>query len=225
MGMGRAGFTLGIGPSHEALVRDVYGLDYDHPGANTEEYIRIVTALLRGESIDVDGEHWTVHSGGWMVSPDHPVPVLLSALGPRLLRVAGEVADGTVLWLATPQVIGEHVAPLINGAAAAAGRPPPRIVAGLPVAVHDDVDEARQAQAGAAALYETRPSYRRVIELAGLSSAAETAIVGDEASVTAQLQSLIDAGATDIHAAIFPVGEDPKGSIRRTRALLASLCS
>ena len=224
-GMGRAGFTLGIGPSHEALVRDVYGLDYDHPGANTEEYVRIVTALLRGDDVDADGEHWTVHSTEWMVSPDHPVPVLLSALGPRLLRVAGEVADGTVLWLATPQVIGEHVAPLINSAAAAAGRPAPRIVAGLPVAVHDDVDEARQAQAGAAALYETRPSYRRVIELAGLSSAAETAIVGDEASVSAQLQSLLDAGATDIHAAIFPVGDDPKGSIQRTRSLLASLCS
>ncbi len=101
--MGRPGFTLGLGPSHEAVVRDVYGLSYDAPGANTEEYVRILVGLLRGDTIDVDGAHWTVHSAGRMVPPDHPVPVLVSALGPRLLRVAGEVADGTVLWLATPR--------------------------------------------------------------------------------------------------------------------------
>ncbi len=224
-GMGRAGFTLGIGPSHESVVRDVYGLNYDAPGANTEEYVRILTGLLRGETVDVDGAHWTTHSAGRMVPTDHPVPVLVSALGPRLLRVAGEIADGTVLWLATAQVIGERVTPIITAAAAAAGRPAPRIVAGLPVAVHDDVDEARQAQAGAAALYANRPSFQRVVELGGSSSAAETAIVGNEASVTTQLQSLLDAGATDMHAAIFPVGSDPKASIRRTRELLASLCT
>jgi F420-dependent oxidoreductase-like protein len=222
--MGRPGLTLGIGPSHEEVVRDVYGLDYASPGANTEEYVRILVRLLRGETVDVDGDHWTVHSAGRMVPPDHRVPVLVSALGPRLLRVAGEVADGTVLWLATARVIGEHVAPIINGAADAAGRPAPRIVAGLPVAVHDDVEEARAAQAQVAALYASRPNFRRIVELGGADSAAETAIVGDETSVTAQLQSLLDAGATDIHAAIFPVGDDPKASIRRTRQLLAGLC-
>jgi len=222
--MGRPGLTLGIGPSHEAVVRDVYGLNYDSPGANTEEYVRILVGLLRGDTIDVDGVHWTVHSAGRMVPPDHPVPVLVSALGPRLLRVAGEVADGTVLWLATPQVIAEHIAPVINEAARAAGRPAPRIVAGLPVAVHDDVDEARAAQVQAASLYASRPNFRRVVELGGSKSAADTAIVGDEASVATQLQSLLDAGATDIHAAIFPVGDDPKRSIRRTRELLAGLC-
>jgi len=138
--------------------------------------------------------------------------------------VAGEHADGTVLWMAPRAAIETHVTPRITDAAAAAGRPAPRIVAGLPVAVHDDVDEARAAQAQAAALYASRPNFQRVVELGGAASAADTAIVGDEASVTAQLQSLLDAGATDIHAAVFPVGDDPKGSVRRTRDLLASLC-
>ena len=138
--------------------------------------------------------------------------------------MAGEIADGTVLRLATAQVIGEHVAPVVNAAARAAGRPSPRIVAGLPVAVHDDVEEARAAQAQAATLYASRPNFQRVVELGGAASAADTAIVGDEDSVTAQLQSLLDAGATDIHAAIFPVGDDPPASVRRTRELLAGLC-
>jgi alkanesulfonate monooxygenase SsuD/methylene tetrahydromethanopterin reductase-like flavin-dependent oxidoreductase (luciferase family) len=115
------------------------------------------------------------------------------------------------------------VSPKIRAAAAAAGRPEPRIVAGLPVAVHDDVAEARAAQAQAAALYASRPNFRAVVEMGGSSSPADTAIVGDERSVTQQLQALLDAGATEIHAAIFPVGPDPKASIRRTRSLLASL--
>lgn len=221
--MGRPGLTLGLGPSHDAVIHDAYGLSYDQPGANTEEYVRIVAALLRGETVDIDGDHWVTHSAGRMVAPDHPVPVLVSALGPRLLRVAGEVAHGTILWLASAKVIETHVAPRINEAAAAAGRPAPRIVAGLPVAVHDDADAARAAQARAAALYASRPNFQRVVDLDGAASPADTAVVGDEASVTRQLQTLVDAGATDVHAAIFPVGDDPQASIRRTRELLASL--
>lgn len=221
--IGRPGVALGLGPSHDAVVRDVYGLSYDHPGADTEEYLRIVVALLRGDTVDVDGEHWTTHSAGRMVAVEHHVPVLLAALGPRLLRVAGEVADGTLLWLANAKVIEEHVSPRIRSAANAAGRPAPRIVAGLPVAVHDDVAEARAAQAQQAALYASRPNFRAVVEMGGSSSPAEAAIVGNERSVTQQLQSLLDAGATEIHAAIFPVGAEPTGSLVRTRSLLASL--
>ena len=87
--MGRPGFTLGLGPSHESLVRDVYGLSYDTPGQNTEEYIRIVTALLRGEEVDFRGEAWSTRSAGRMVDVAHEVHVLLSAMAPRMLRVAG----------------------------------------------------------------------------------------------------------------------------------------
>jgi len=177
--MGRPGFTLGVGPSHEAVVRDVYGLDYAAVGDNTDEYVRILTGLLRGDTLDVQGEHWSVASAGRMVDSDHPVPVLLAALGPRLLQIAGEVADGTILWLATADVIERHVVPRLHTAAADAGRPTPRIVAGLPVAVHDDVDEARAAQAEAARLYASRANFQRVVELGGAASAADTAVVGD----------------------------------------------
>ena len=148
--MGRPGLTIGIGPSHESIVRGVLGMSYDHPGRSTEEYIRILTGLVRGETVDFDGSDWSVHSAGRMASLPHPVPVLLSTLGPRLLRVAGEIADGTVLWMAPVRAVGEHIAPRIQAAAEAAGRPAPRIIAGLPVAVHDDVQEARAAQAATA---------------------------------------------------------------------------
>ena len=223
--MGRPGFTLGIGPSHQPLVEGVLGLSYDHPGRNTEEYVQILAGMLRGEDVDFDGEDWSAHTAGRAVAPAHPISVLVSALGPRLLRLAGEVADGTVLWMAPPRAIGEHVAPKVRAAAEAAGRPAPRIVAGLPVAVHDDITEARDAAAATSGMYAGMENYRRILELGGADSPAAAAIVGDEAAVAHQLQGLLDAGATDIWAAVFPVGGDRRASIGRTKDLLRSLIS
>lgn len=223
--MGRPGFTLGIGPSHEPLIRGVYGFSYDHPGRSTEEYLRIVTALLRGEDADLDGCDWSAHTQGRGVQPKQAVPVLVAALGPRLLRVAGELADGVVLWMALPRAIDSHVVPKLHAAASAAGRPTPRVVAGLPVAVHDDEAEARAAAVAASTMYSGMANYQRILEIGGASDPAEAAIVGRETSVRAQLQALIDAGATDIWAAVFPVGDDKRASMKRTTDLLRELVS
>src|SRR4051812_1353752 len=114
--MGRPGLTLGVGPSHRPLVEDVYGYSYDHPGRSTEEYVRILTALLAGDTVDMDGADWTAHTEGRAVAPMHPVAVLVSALGPRLLRLAGGVAGGTVLWMAPARAIESHVVPTITAA-------------------------------------------------------------------------------------------------------------
>jgi len=223
--MGRPGLTLGIGPSHRPLIEGVFGYRYDHPGRSTEEYVRILTDLLRGQVVDVDGEDWTAHTAGRAAPPAHPVPVLVSALGPRLLRLAGAVADGTVLWLAPAQAIETHVVPTITAAAADAGRPAPRIVAGLPVAVHDDEADARSAAVTYSSMYAGMANYQRILDIGGKATPADAAIVGDEATVRTQLHALLDAGATDIWAAPFPVGDDPKASLRRTRSLLQDLVS
>ncbi|MET8211635.1 TIGR03564 family F420-dependent LLM class oxidoreductase [Streptomyces sp. NPDC005373] len=223
--MGRPGLTIGIGPSHESLIRDVYGLSYDRPGRNTEEYVHILARLLRGEDVDFQGEDWTTRSAGRMAPLDQKVPVLLSALSPRMLRVAGQHADGTVLWMAPVKAIAGDIAPRIQRAAAEAGRPAPRIVAGLPVAVHDDVPEARAAVAATSGAYAGMPNYQRVLGLGGAETPADAALVGDEGAVTAQLHALLEAGATDIWAAIVPVGPDPAASVRRTRSLLRELAS
>jgi F420-dependent oxidoreductase-like protein len=221
--MGRPGLTLGIGPSHAPVIEGVFGMPYDHPGRSTEEYVRILTAVLRGEDVDIDGDDWSAHTTGRGVTPDHPVPVLLSALGPRLLRVAGELTDGTVLWMSPARAIETHVAPKLHAAAQAAGRPAPRIVAGLPVVVHDDESEARSAVNASAGAYGEMENYRRILDIGGAAGPAEAAIVGNEASVAAQLQSLLDAGATDIWAAVIPAGEDRRASMRRTTDLLKEL--
>lgn len=221
--MGRPGFTLGVGPSHESIVADVYGMSYDHPARNTDEYVQILTTVLREQQVDFTGSDWSAHNVEPVGPLDYPLPVLLSAMSPRMLRIAGTLTDGTVCWMASAAVIESRVVPTLTAAAADAARPAPRIVVGLPVAVHDDVAAARAAANIGASMYSRLPNYQRILDAGGLSGPAEAAIVGDEKSVTAQLQGLLDAGATDIWAATFPVGDDSRASLKRTLELLSSL--
>jgi F420-dependent oxidoreductase-like protein len=220
--MGRPGLVLGLGPSHDRAVEGMYGLSYAHVGRHTEEYTRIVVDALRGSAVNVDGDDFQVHVSAPTAAP-FPVPVLLGALAPRMLRVAGEIADGTITWMANREALETHVVPRIRAAAAAAGRPEPRVVVGLPVAVHDDLDEARNDAARQYGFYSELPNYARILRIGGLERSADACVVGNEDSVAAQLTALVDAGATDVWAAIFPVGADRKASRARTRALLEQL--
>jgi F420-dependent oxidoreductase-like protein len=215
--------TLGIGPSHQVVVEDRLGLPYDAPGQHTDEYAQILTGLLRGEQVRFAGRQFRVEAGPLPLLAGAEIPVLVGALGPRLLRVAGAYTAGTIVWMANATAIGGHVAPVIRKAAADAGRPAPRIVAGLPVAVHDDVAEARSAAARQFSVYGELPNYQRILARGGIAGPAEAVIVGDEDSVTAQVRALFEAGATDLWVAPYPVGDDPAASRARTRALLASL--
>jgi F420-dependent oxidoreductase-like protein len=219
--MGRDGLVLGVGPSHEPAVAGTLGLSYARPGQHTEEYVGALTALLRGERVDLDGEELTVRAQGTAAH----VPVLVGALGPRLLRVAGELTEGTITWMANARALATHVVPRLVGAATGARRPSPRVVAGLPVAVHDDVDEARAAARAQFGFYGSLPNYQRILAHGDLAEAADAAVVGDEAAVGRQIEALFEAGATDVWAAVFPVGDDRGASRDRTRRLLATLAA
>jgi F420-dependent oxidoreductase-like protein len=216
-------FTLGVGPSHGIVVEGRLGLSYDRPGQHTDEYVEILTGLLRGEQVSFAGQEFRVEGGPLPLTGGAEVPVLVGALAPRLLRVAGSRAAGTILWMANATSIEQHAAPLIRKAAADAGRPAPRIVAGLPVAVHDNVDEARSAAARQFTVYGQLPNYQRILAHGGITTPAEAVIVGDEDSVARQIRALFEAGATDFWAAPYPVGDDPSASRARTRALLIDL--
>ena len=215
--------TLGVGPSHAVVIEDRLGLSYDTPGRETDEYVQILTALVRGEQVSFRGQEFRVEAGPVELLDGAEIPVMVGALGPRLLRVAGALTAGTILWMGNAASIESHVAPVIRKAAADAGKPAPRIVAGLPVAVHDDVAEARETGARLFAAYGTLPNYQRILAHGGISSPAEAVIVGNEESVAAQLRSLFEAGATDVWAAPFVVGSDAPASRARTRALLNEL--
>jgi len=217
--MGRPGFTFGLGPGHAPHVEGVYRESYDHAGRHTEHYMQIVHGLLAGETVDIVSDDVSAAGGVQLQSIPHDVPLLVAALGPRLLRVAAEQSAGTILWMANAASIRDHVAPAL----AAADGDGTRIVAGLPVAVTDDVELARETAAKAFFNYGTLVNYQRILAAGGISLPEEAAIVGDEASVAEQLQGLIDAGATDVWAAPFPVGDDKRDSLNRTRRLLIEL--
>jgi F420-dependent oxidoreductase-like protein len=216
-------FTLGVGPSHQPQVEGQLGDSYATPGRHTDEYVQVLAALLRGEEVRFAGAEFQVSAGPLDLPGGAEVPVLVAALGPRLLRVAGQYTAGTALWMANATAIEQHVAPVIRAAAAAAGRPAPRIAAGLPVAVHDDLAVARSAAAQEYASYGRLPNYQRILARGGLDGPGDAAIIGGEASVTAQIEALFAAGATDVRARPFPVGPDPAASVARTYALLADL--
>ncbi len=218
----RGRFTLGLGPSHAPMIENMLGLSYARPAAHVREYLSVLIPLLREGRVSFNGEFFRVNAGV-SVPGVQPPPVLISALAPVMLRIAGELADGTITWMVGPRTLESHIVPRITRAAEAAGRPRPRIVVGLPVAVVDDVAAAREKAARSFQVYGALPNYRRVLDMEGASGPADVAIVGDEASVERQLRGLASAGATDYIAGMFPVGDDPKASLARTQALLASL--
>jgi alkanesulfonate monooxygenase SsuD/methylene tetrahydromethanopterin reductase-like flavin-dependent oxidoreductase (luciferase family) len=140
-----------------------------------------------------------------------------------MLALAGSQADGTITWMTGPKTLREHTVPRIGEAAAKSGRPAPRVVAGLPIAVTEDVTGAREVAGRAFQVYGFLPSYRAMLDREGVEGPADVAIAGDESAVGEQLQRLAEAGVTDFMAAIFPVGKDPAASIARTRATLVGL--
>ena len=210
--------VLGIGVSHKIVIEDMYGYDFSQPVRHMREYLAVLLPLLERRQASFTGA--TVRANiGLTVPGEGPVPVMLAALGTQMLRLAGQQTDGTILWMTGPATVRDHVVPVITEAAAAAGRPAPRVVCILPVCVTSDPDAARNRAARLFAMYGQLPSYRAMLDREGAAGPADVAMVGDEATVRGQIEGLAEAGVTDYIAADFSRGDDAP----RTRALLKSM--
>lgn len=222
-------FTLGLGPSHHWIVADMLGLPYERPARLVRNYLEVLNAAFAGPGpVDVENDDYRVHNP-LDVTNIVPTPILLAALAPVMLRVAGELASGTILWMADERAIGEHVLPRITGAASSAGRPTPRVVAGVPVALcrNDEVDAARAWANQALGHAEYSPNYQRLLELGDATDVGDLLAGGDESAVVDRLRSFSDAGVTDLAVRVLPLGPDRDARIEsrdRTLALLSSLC-
>jgi len=210
--------VLGIGTSHRIVIEDMFGYDFGKPILHMREYLDVLLPLLDGQPVAVSGT--TVRANIGLTTPcPGRVPVLLAALGPQMLRLAGERTDGTVLWMTGPATVRDHIVPTITAAARDAGRPSPRVVCSLPVCVTDDPDGARERATQVFAIYGDLPSYRAMLDREGAAGPAEVAVVGDEDTVAAQVGALAEAGVTDFVAVEYTGG--PDGA--RTRAFLRTL--
>ncbi|MEV4320061.1 TIGR03564 family F420-dependent LLM class oxidoreductase [Actinocrispum sp. NPDC049592] len=207
--------VLGVGPSHEAIISGQYGYSFDKPARHVREYLEALIPLLRGENVAYQGS--TLSATGQVAVPGASAPpVLISALGPRMLRIAGELTDGTITTWAGPKTLSSLIVPTIT----ASGRSP-EVIANLCVAVTPDPDSAREWLNSMYGAAMSLPSYRAIFDREGVTSVGDTAIVGPESVVVAEIQRLFDAGATGLLAVAIGSAEEQE----RTVSLLGSLTS
>lgn len=211
-------FVLGLGLSHKIVIESMFGLSYDKPARHMREYLAVLGPLLRGEPAAFNGEQYRVN-GALEFGGVPEVPIVLAALGDRMLEIAGRHTAGSILWMTGPKTIEDHIGPKLRAAAESAGRPAPRIVAGLPIVLTNDPDDAREKIAKGLVIYGQLPSYRAMLDKEGAAGPADVAIVGDEKALEAGIQRLVDAGVTDFDASII---ETEPGAEKRTLDFLQS---
>lgn len=206
-------FTLGIGLSHQIVIENMLGFSYDKPAKHMREYLEVLMPLARGETANFNGEQYRVNGVTLEIPGADRMPVVIAALGPVMLKIAGELADGTNTWMVGPNTMANHIAPGL-------GRDDATIVGGVPVVLTTNIDEARETIAKELIIYGQLPSYRAMLDREGVEGPADIAIVGDENTLRGEIKRFEDAGVTDFNAAIMDV-ED--GAYDRTLEFLSSL--
>jgi 5,10-methylenetetrahydromethanopterin reductase len=218
--VGHDRLTLGIGVTHAPVSQGWYGIPYRQVVALCREELEALHGLLGPDRrAHVEGEQLTAR----LTLPLRgPAPgLVVAALGPKMLELAGRWADGTVTWMTGPRTLARSVVPPLREAATAAGRPDPRVVVGLPVCVTSDPAGARERLAPAMAGAAQMASYRRMVAAEGVADPVDLALVGGDDEVRDRLEGLVAAGATEVLANV--VGDDEERA--RTRALLRTLVS
>jgi len=215
--------ALGIGLAHKSSVESTLKIPFATPAKHMDEYLSILLPAMAERSVAFTGDIWSaeVETVGGAPGAEAPT-VLLAAMGPRMLRLAGERTAGSILWLSGPRAISQQIKPALDAAAAAAGRPSPRIVASVPVCVTKKPDEVRTVIAGVLDGYNDLPSYRGVMDAEGAGGPADVSVVGSDEEVRAGLAAFADAGATDFAALEFFTDAD---EITATRALLQDVAN
>ena len=222
--------AVGLGVSHHWVIDEMLGLPYEQPVATMRAYLDVLDQALDGPgTVDVENERFRVHNP-IDITDITPTPVLLAALGPLMLKLCGERADGTILWMADERAIGSYVVPTLVRAAQSAQRPAPRVVAGVPVCLcgDDEVDVAVARTNRILAEAEVSPNYQRLLTQGDAQSVGDILVAGSEQSIRKRLQGFADAGVTDLSVRVVPIGETRDeliASSKRTRGLLASLAS
>jgi 5,10-methylenetetrahydromethanopterin reductase len=204
---GGSRLTLGIGLSHQLVIENMFGLSFDRPARHMREYLHVLMPLLEGQQAVYQGETLKVAAGPIAVEAARP-DVLVAALAPTMLKLAGTLGDGTATWMTGPRTVESHIVPSITAAASEAGRKPPRVSVGVPVCVTADVEAARERAARIYSLYGQLPVYQAVLEREGVDGPADIAVVGDEQTVADQLTALEGIGATEVLTATFGTPEE-----------------
>lgn len=199
---------LGVGLSHEVMMAQL-GIPFEKPIRHLREFLSILMPLLEEGRVSFKGETLSCEAVAFKTA-EAPPSVVVAALGPQALRVAGTRTDGTTLAWVGPKTIKDHIVPSISEAAAKAGKAAPRVIATLPVVITSNPDGVRERIGKTLTMYSELPSYQAMFEREGVSGPADLAIAGSEAEVEDQINGLVNAGVTDFAASIFaaPVSDE-----------------
>ena len=206
-------FTLGIGLSHQVVIENMLRMSYDKPAKHMREYLEVLMPLTRGETVNYDGDQYSVHGLAIDVPGADRMPVVVAALGPLMLKIAGELADGTNTWMVGPKTMAKHIVPGL-------GRSDATIVGGVPIVLTTNVDQARETIGKSLVMYGQLPSYRAMLDREGVEGPQDIAIIGDENTLRGEIKRFEDAGVTDFNAAIMGIEE---GAYDRTLEFLSSM--
>ena len=220
IGPGR--LILGIGLAHKMSIEGTLKIPFATPAKHMEEYLSVLLPVLTERKVSFQGDIWSAETEGVGGTVVDPPTVMLAAMGPRMLRLAGSRTAGSILWLSGPTAIAEQIKPALDAAAADAGRPAPRIVASVPLCVTKDADAVKGFVAAALAGYNDLPSYRGVMDTEGAGGPADVSLIGTEDEVLAGMRAFADAGATDF--APVELTLNPDDSIA-TRELLKGVAA
>jgi 5,10-methylenetetrahydromethanopterin reductase len=222
--------SLGLGVSHHWIIEEMMGLSYERHVQTMRAYLDVLQVAFAGPGpVDVENAMFRIHNP-LDITDVGPTPVLLAALGPRMLELCGERTDGTILWLADERAIGAHVVPALVRASEAAGRPLPRVVAGVPICLcrDDEVPTAVERTNRILAEAEVSPNYQKLLDHGDARNVGDILAAGSEATIEKRLQAFADAGVTDLSVRVVPIGagrDELVASSKRTRELLASLAT
>lgn len=206
--------TLGIGLSHQVVVEGMWGISFDKPATYMREYVAALAPMLRGEAVATQGERVSAVAMGPLGPKDPGTPsLIIAALGPVMLDLAGRETDGTALWMTGRKTIANHITPRIREAASAAGRPEPRIVCALPIVVTDDIEGARARVNETYAVYGTLPSYQAMLQREGAAEVADAALIGSKSQVLEMIHGLAEAGVTEFSGAASGTGAEREASL------------
>ena len=194
--------ALGLGLAHAETLEGLYGLPRRRSVSYLSDYLSTLDALMAGtRATPNESFGFSTRLGAELPTPPS---VLIAALGPRMLQLAGERSAGTITWMTGAATIESYVSPTIRAAADAAGRPDPRVVVCLPVCVTENPASARERLGAVIGGYRGIPSYEAMLEREGVADAVDVAIIGNADEVGAALTGLPSRGATDVAA--IPLG-------------------
>ncbi len=205
-------FSLGIGLSHRLVIEDMFGFSYDKPAKHMREYLSVLMPLVRDETANFDGDQYRVRGVKMDIPGSEGMPVLIAALGPVMLKIARDMADGTITWMVGEKTLAGHIAPSIGA--------DKTLVAGVPMVLTTNVEDAKAKIDQQLAIYGQLPSYRAMLDREGAATPSDVALVGDENALRSGMERYRQAGVTHFNAAITPT--EP-GAFERTLEFLSSL--